>query len=241
LAVAYFRIEVEGLHHLPRRGGAIIAANHPSLLDGVLLLVVCPRPVRFLVAESLYCHRFLHGLFRLFGAIPVYRTTTHNGEALRAAVEALRDGELIGIFPEGTIAEGGRMHSIKKGVGLLALKTGVPIIPLGIAGSREAYPQNRCVPTPGRIVLSCGRPMRVAVSPEPHIPEDCVQGVLQGIQWQIRQAMQQAERQWEQEVPANHLKRLQVVCSALVVVPLVQLLWLTAPQRRGSVEAVRVV
>ena len=93
---AYFRLQVEGLERVPRDGGVIIAGNHPSLLDGILLWAVSPRPVRFLIAEDMYRHPLLHPLFVAFGCIEVRRTVSCNGEALRNAVEALERGEVLG-------------------------------------------------------------------------------------------------------------------------------------------------
>lgn len=92
LMFGFFDVDIEGLQHIPAKGGVLLAGNHPSLLDGVLLLAVSPRPVRFLVAEDLYAHRFLHGFFKALHCIPVYRSKTHNGDALRAAVAALEAG-----------------------------------------------------------------------------------------------------------------------------------------------------
>ena len=157
LARAYFHLDVRGLQHIPRHGGAIIACNHPSVLDGIFLLVVSSRPVRFLVAENFYNHPLLKPFFRALGSIEVFRTKTHNGDALRTAVEALERGELVGIFPEGTVHFGGTMQQVKQGVALLALRTGCPVIPLGIMGSREAFPPDAKIPFPRPIAWNFPR------------------------------------------------------------------------------------
>ena len=114
------------------------------LLRQLGLLIVSPRPVRFLVAEELFFHPFLHWIFAGMGCIPVYRTQTNNGDALRAAVAALERGEVIGIFPEGTTSDLGRMRSVKRGVGLLALRTGAPIVPFGVWGSADRGRSGPC-------------------------------------------------------------------------------------------------
>src|SRR3989338_2793985 len=113
LVQGYFSIEVDGAERIPKESGVIIASNHPSVLDGVLLLALSPRPVRFLVAEDFYNHPLLNPLFKAFGCIEVYRTKTHNGGALRAAIAALKQGAVVGIFPEGTTHFGGTVPTIK--------------------------------------------------------------------------------------------------------------------------------
>jgi 1-acyl-sn-glycerol-3-phosphate acyltransferase len=176
-ARAYFHLEVRGLHHIPNHGGAVIASNHPSILDGLFLFAVSPRPVRFLVAEHFYRHPLLKPFFQAVGSIEVYRTQTHNGDALRMAIEALERGELIGIFPEGTTHFGGTMQHIKQGVALLALKTGCPVIPLGIRGSREAFPPGAMIPIPRLVQLRFHVPRafpRVALEKIPDRQVFCV-------------------------------------------------------------------
>jgi len=228
LGFAYFRLAVNGLSQIPARGPAVIAGNHPNVLDGILLLIVSPRPVRFLVAEELFFHPFLHGIFRGMGCIPVYRTRRDNGEALRAAYEALRRGEVIGIFPEGTTTDLGRMRAIKRGVGLLALKTGVPVVPLGIWGSAQTYPEGSRVPRPGRIALSFAPPVRYVRTLADPIPNEMLSAVLEDIRWEIVgastwsiAACDTQRRDWE-------WKRVQVGLSALIVLPLAGFLSLTS-------------
>ena len=159
LVQGYFSIEVDGAERIPKESGVIIASNHPSVLDGVLLLALSPRPVRFLVAEDFYNHPLLNPLFKAFGCIEVYRTKTHNGDALRAAIAALKQGAVVGIFPEGTTHFGGTVPTIKQGVALLALRTGAPVICLAIHGSMAAFPPRAKFPHPVLIRLSFGSPL----------------------------------------------------------------------------------
>lgn len=238
LGFAYFHLDVEGLAHIPHRGGAILAGNHPSVLDGILLLIVSPRPVRFLVAEELFFHPLLRWLFEGMGCIPVYRTKTHNGDALRAAVAALERGDLIGIFPEGTTSDLGRMRAVKRGVGLLALKTGVPVVPFGIVGSDAAYPSGTRVPRPRRITLSFAPPIsyeRTTLNP---IPPELLEHALEEVRLEIRRPMWWAARAHETPRPQWWLRRAQVALSALIVLPLAGLLSLTAnPSLDPSAQA----
>ena len=230
LAQAYFRLDVRGLQHVPKQGGAIIAGNHPSVLDGILLGVVSPRPVRFLVAEDLYNHPLLYPLFRAAGSIQVYRTKTHNGDALQMAVNALEQGEVIGIFPEGTVSFGGTMRHAKQGVALLALRTGCPVIPLAIQGSREAFPPDAKIAFPRRIQLHFDAPITFPRIASERIPEDQVDSAREQIRQHIANLvtstqMRPAEKRLHR---ASWLKWLSIATAALIVVPLARLLTLTS-------------
>lgn len=229
LARGFFRLDVWGLEHIPARGGALIAGNHPSVLDGILLLLVVKRPVRFLVAEDLYNHRVLRPLFQLMGAIPVYRTRSSNGDALRAAVAALDAGELIGIFPEGTIHFQGTLREIKRGVALLALKTGVPVVPLSIRGSYESFPSGAAAPRPGVIRMWFHEPVhyqRVVAEP---IPDALVNDTREAIRMELRRRLDRtlvvggtdlASWPWR--------KRMQVALCGSIITPLARGLTATA-------------
>ena len=228
LGFAYFRLVIRGTEQIPASGPAILAGNHPNVLDGILLLIVSPRPVRFLVTEEMFFHPLLHWSFVLMDCIPVYRSRSHNGDALRAAVEALERGDVIGIFPEGTTADRGRVREIRRGVGLLALKTGAPVVPFGVAGSYELFPPERKVPRPGTIAMSFGRPQRLPVCSREVVPEAELTAALGGIRSAILTEAASAEA-----VPATFVppwwKRLQIAAASLLVVPMSGALTLTAP------------
>ena len=228
LGFAYFRLRISGLQHIPARGGAILAGNHPNILDGILLLIVSPRPVRFLVAEEMFFHPYLHGVFSGMGCIPVYRTRTNNGDVLHAAIEALERGEVIGIFPEGTTSDLGRMRAIRRGIGLLAMRTGAPVVPVGIWGSAEAYPAGTRLPRPRSMAIAFAPPVRYPRTSADPIPLALLNGVLDDVRWEILRAMRWAAVALEMERGARHWKPLQVACSALIVLPLAGFLSLTA-------------
>ncbi|MFN8222053.1 MAG: lysophospholipid acyltransferase family protein [Gaiellales bacterium] len=131
-----WRVEVSGLERLPD-GGCVVVANHESVLDPLLLGVALPRRVRFVAKAELWRSRWLGPWLRSLGAIPVVRGTGDR-EALRAATEALQAGELVGIFPEGTVLRGG--HGVwKRGAARLAVACGAPIVPVAIVDSARAF------------------------------------------------------------------------------------------------------
>jgi 1-acyl-sn-glycerol-3-phosphate acyltransferase len=122
--------------NLPAAGGALVASNHVSGLDPLLLIAASPRPLRFLIAREQYDRWWLRWLFRAVGCIPVERT--HNSRrALDAARKALRRGEVVALFPHGRIhLDHHEPTPLKRGIVLLASQTGAPIHPVRIEGVR---------------------------------------------------------------------------------------------------------
>jgi 1-acyl-sn-glycerol-3-phosphate acyltransferase len=133
-----FGLRVEGLDHLPERGPYLIAANHHNYLDGVVLGVSVPVPIAFLVMPRVWRATPLHPPFhRHIGSIPLNLERPDVG-ALRQALSALERGGVVGIFPEGPFSVRGRLERGLPGVALLALRSGVPVVPAGISGTYEA-------------------------------------------------------------------------------------------------------
>lgn len=155
-----YRPRVRGLEHVPREGGAILAANHLSFLDDLLLPLVVPRKVVFLAKAEYFDRWYLRWFFKGANVIPVRRTSRSATEdALRTAVRALRQGQLVGIFPEGTRSPDGRLYRGRTGVARMALEARVPVIPVGIVGTFEALPYDRRLPRPRRVDIRFGRPL----------------------------------------------------------------------------------
>lgn len=143
-----------GLKHeqlkLPRAGGALIAANHVSGLDPLLLIAASPRPLRFLIAREQYERRWLTWLFRAVGCIPVERTRDPRA-ALYAARAALERGEVVALFPHGRIhLDHHPPTPLKRGIVLLSRMAGVPILPVRVEGVRGQGLTVRAVLLPSR-------------------------------------------------------------------------------------------
>ena len=156
-----FRPRAVGLENVPAEGPAILAANHLSFLDDLLLPLVVPRRKVVFLAKAEYFDRwYLRWFFRGASVIPVRRESRSAAEAaIRAGVEALGRGHLLGIFPEGTRSPDGRLYRGRTGVARLALESGAPVIPVAILGTFEALPYHRRVPRPGRVEIRFGRPL----------------------------------------------------------------------------------
>lgn len=130
------RLKIEGLKHVPARGGAIIAPNHLSVHDSTLLMAVLPRMVRSIGKSDYVDNPLTRFAFLALGNIAVDRSSGDSGKAaLDAAVQVIEGGGLFAIFPEGTRSRDGLLHKGKTGAARLALRTGAPIIPVGIIGT----------------------------------------------------------------------------------------------------------
>ncbi|MBI3927840.1 MAG: 1-acyl-sn-glycerol-3-phosphate acyltransferase [Armatimonadetes bacterium] len=171
LVFSYIRVESASRDRIPDCGPAILCGNHPNILDGLLLGLVSPRPVRFLVAGGLFRVPVLGNLLRWFGAIPVDRSGGSNSDALQAAVAALENGELIGIFPEGRTNGGAELLDFKAGVALLAHRTGCPVVPFAVEGTQRLYPYGSLVTRPGSVRIEFGDSLGCERVAEPRIPQ----------------------------------------------------------------------
>jgi 1-acyl-sn-glycerol-3-phosphate acyltransferase len=161
-----FRPQVTGLEHIPPEGGAIIASNHVSFLDGPLVSLVVPhRRVMYLTKVKYIDQPLLRWFLTGAGVIPVATNDLGAaGNAVTAAVEAVHSGRLIGIFPEGTRSPDGRLHRGKTGVARMALASGAPVVPVGITGTDRALPRGSKLPRPHPVRIAFGPPIRSSAS-----------------------------------------------------------------------------
>src|SRR5438309_3092088 len=157
----FFHPTAEGLENVPTEGGAILAGNHQSFLDDVLLPLVIPgRKVVFLGKAEYFEKWYLRWFFKGAGMIPIRRGGGSAAEAaLDTAVEALRDGKLIGIFPEGTRSPDGKLYRGKTGVARMALEAGVPVIPIAMINTDVVQPTGKVIPRLGRVGVKVGAPL----------------------------------------------------------------------------------
>ena len=150
----------EGLENIPEKRPAILAANHLSFLDSIFLPSALDRPVYYL-GKSDYFSGWQRFFFEGVGVMPVARQGGDAGEAsLRKGLDVLSKGHLLGIYPEGTRSPDGRLYRGKTGPARLALRSGAPIIPIGLVGTDDVLPTGAKIPRlSGRVGIRVGRPL----------------------------------------------------------------------------------
>ena len=165
LLKAYFRPWTKGLKNVPSQGGAILASNHLAVIDSFVLPLVLKRQVKFLGKADYFTGkgikgRLVAGFMRGVGTVPVDRTGGKASErAIETGLRLLADGELFGIYPEGTRSPDGRLYRGKTGVARLALESGVPVIPVVMVGTDRAQKVGQVIPKPIRLGVTFGEPL----------------------------------------------------------------------------------
>lgn len=161
----FWRVRAEGLENVPRTGGVILASNHLSFIDSVVIPVVIPRRVVFLAKAEYFEGRGVRGFltllwFRGLGAVPVRRGSHSDAMAsLQTALQVLRDGDGFGIYPEGTRSRDGRLYRGRTGVAWLALASGAPVVPVGLRGTDQVQPVGARLPRPAAVTVRVGEPL----------------------------------------------------------------------------------
>lgn len=137
-----YRFALRGDEHLPAQGAAIVVCNHVSFVDAILLMAASPRPIRFVMDHRIFAVPLLGWLFRLAKAIPI-APEREAPEVYRAALEAadrvLADGELLGLFPEGSITRDGELQPFKGGVMKILERRAVPVVPVALQNLWGSY------------------------------------------------------------------------------------------------------
>jgi 1-acyl-sn-glycerol-3-phosphate acyltransferase len=165
VARALFRAKIVGRKNVPKSGPVILASNHLSFIDSVVITLFAPRPVSFLAKDSYFTGKGLKGFasrafFRGIGAIPVTRGAGQAAQdALDAGLGLLERGEAFAIYPEGTRSLDGRLYRGKTGVAWLALTAGVPVVPVALTGTDKAQPVGTRGIKPVKVTIQFGEPL----------------------------------------------------------------------------------
>ncbi|HEY1617884.1 MAG TPA: lysophospholipid acyltransferase family protein, partial [Streptosporangiaceae bacterium] len=157
--------KVIGAENIPETGPAIMASNHLSVIDSIFLPLMVARPVTFAAKSEYFTGTRLRDK-----AVAAYLRATNQlstdragaraaQDMLDAALKLLQDGNLFGIYPEGTRSPDGRLYRGRTGTGWLALHSGAPVIPVAMIGTERILPPGRRIPKPGRIEIRIGEPL----------------------------------------------------------------------------------
>lgn len=131
-----YRPRISGLEHVPLTGPVLLASNHLSAVDTILIPSFSPRKVQFLAKSALFQRPIGRWFFTRIGAIPVYREVGSESQAaLNAGTRVLRAGHVFAVFPEGSRSPDGRLYRGRSGAAYLALETGAAVVPVGVIGT----------------------------------------------------------------------------------------------------------
>lgn len=174
IARSILRIRFEGERGLPRTGPLIVAANHASSADPVLigafLNAKLGRPVNWLGKRELLEFPLTGWAFRIAGIHPVDRDAA-DLDAFRTAMRILEAGQVLAVFPEGTRSRDGALQQVREGVGMLALRSGAPVLPVAVVDSDLAWPRGQLLPRWGkRVTVRYGKPFKVDAGSSPREP-----------------------------------------------------------------------
>ncbi len=159
LRVAGVELEISGAEKVPRRRPVVFAANHRSMIDIPVLMSALPVSHRYLAKRSLVWMPFIGWHLVLGGHVLVHRATKAGAvKTFSAALERLKEGVSVVVFAEGG-RSAGRLRSFKQGAARLALRAGVPVVPVGITGSAPVLPKGSCHVRPGHIRVRMGEPI----------------------------------------------------------------------------------
>jgi 1-acyl-sn-glycerol-3-phosphate acyltransferase len=189
---ALYRPLVVGLEHVPRRGPVIIAANHVSFADEIFTPLAARRQVVYFAKAEYFTTPGLRGtamaaFFNGLGHVPVARADTRSAAAsIDVGLRALREGRALGIFPEGTRSPDGDLYKFRTGVARLALRSGAPVVPVGIAGTREVLPPDSSRWRVAPVQLRFGAPLDFSAS----AGSERSARMLRSVTEQVRQAVQ---------------------------------------------------
>ncbi|MFH9085287.1 1-acyl-sn-glycerol-3-phosphate acyltransferase [Streptomyces sp. Ru62] len=160
-----FRPQVEGVENIPGDGPVILAGNHLTFIDSMVLPLVSKRQVFFIGKDEYVTGKGVKGrlmawFFTGVGMIPVDRDGASGGvAALMTGRRILEEGRIFGIYPEGTRSPDGRLYRGRTGIARLTLMTGAPVVPFAMIGTDKLQPGGRGIPRPGRVTVRFGEPM----------------------------------------------------------------------------------
>src|SRR5688572_14142689 len=163
----FFRGEVVGVDNLPKRGGFLLAANHASFLDPPLIGCHMSRQIAYFARKSLWRRGIASWWLDSVGTIPVDRDGGQDVSAIKRVLKALKEERGLILFPEGTRSLDGTLQPAKAGVGFIAVKTQVPVIPVRIIGSFEAFGKGRGLRLGTPVSVVFGKPILLSVYDEP--------------------------------------------------------------------------
>lgn len=193
VCVAYTRTRVVGKHNIPKTGAFLLAPIHRSNVDTPLAAAVTTRRLRFMGKDSIWKIAPIGWIISALGAFPVTRGTADR-EALKRCIAVLEAGEPLVLFPEGTRQSGPVVHPLFDGAAYVAVKAGVPIIPVGIGGSEGVMPKGAKMIYPRKCVIVVGEPITAPRDESGKVPRSAVKEVTDTLSKELQRLFDEAQR-----------------------------------------------
>lgn len=190
----FFRGEVVGLDNLPKHGGFLVAANHASYLDPILIGSQISRQIVYFARKTLWKGGMSSWWLDSVGVIPVDRDGGQDVAAMKRVLKALKQERGLIVFPEGTRTLDGKLQPAKPGVGFFAIKTQVPVVPVRIFGSFEAYGKGRSLRLGTPVTIVFGQPLPPKAYDDPAAGKERAQRASERIMAEIARLRPPAER-----------------------------------------------
>jgi 1-acyl-sn-glycerol-3-phosphate acyltransferase len=160
----YHRGRVYNAERLPDRGAFILAGNHVSFLDPPFFGLACRREAFYMARDTLFRNPLANWILRSWHCVPISRDRGDIG-AMRTVLRLLGEGKAVLMFPEGTRGQDGQLQSARAGIGMIAAKANVPIVPMRIFGTERALPRGASFPRPARVEIKFGEPFAYPLPP----------------------------------------------------------------------------
>jgi 1-acyl-sn-glycerol-3-phosphate acyltransferase len=157
LAAVLLRWRATGQHHVPESGGVLLVSNHLSYVDVFFLGIPLRRPLNYVARSTLFVP-ILATVMRSVGGFPIQREGM-GASGMKETLKRLRAGGIVTLFPEGTRSRDGELGPLKPGIAILVSRAGVPVVPVGLAGTFEIWPRSRLFPVPHPTRIHFGRPI----------------------------------------------------------------------------------
>ena len=193
LCLVVTRVRIIDRHKVPATGAFILAPIHRSNIDSPLASAVTRRRMRFMGKDSLWKVRPVGWVLSALGGFPVSRGTADR-EALKRCIAVLESGEPLVLFPEGTRQSGPKVHPLFDGAAYVAVKAGVPIIPVGIGGSERVMPKGSKMIHPRKCVMIIGDPIEVQPDAEGRVPRSAVKDVTERLSASLQELFDRSQQ-----------------------------------------------
>ena len=193
VCVGYTRTTIIGRHNIPKSGAFLLAPIHRSNIDTPLAAAVTRRRMRFMGKDSIWKIRPIGWIISALGAFPVTRGSADR-EALKRCIAVLQAGEPLVLFPEGTRQSGPVVMPLFDGAAYVAVKAGVPIIPVGIGGSERVMPKGSKMIYPRKCVVIVGEPITAQTDENGRIPRSAVKDITQELSDNLQRLFDEAQQ-----------------------------------------------